>query len=255
MRRMPKSNVIICENSSALFIRAAQLWLEISQKAIAMTGRCTIALSGGSTPRSLYQLLSTPEWSARIDWQKLQFFWGDERCVPPDHLDSNYGMVEKALLSKVPILKQNVHRVPTELAAPEKIAEAYEATLRQVFGARNSSFPQFDLILLGLGENGHTASLFPYSPALKDTVHWFAADFIQEIRAYRITLTAPVINNAKNVIFLVSGEAKADILRQVLFGKYEPQRLPAQLIQPIHGSLTWLTDKSAATLLPSNPAI
>jgi len=241
---MPEHNILICNDRDALNRKAAQLIAQLSEQAIDVGKRCMLALSGGSTPKLLYELLATPEWSGRIDWAKTYLFWGDERYVPPDDPQSNYRMVKEALLSKVAIPAANVHRVHTELPSAEDAATTYERALREVFDTNKT--PQFDIILLGLGENGHTASLFPYTTVLKDDAHDFAACYVDEVKQYRLTLTAPVINYARNVIFLVSGASKASVLKEVLYGDYVPDRLPAQLIKPVSGSLIWLVDKPAA---------
>ena len=250
MASVPTYQLIISRDREALNLAAAEFWKRIAASSIAQHGRFSVALSGGSTPRSLFELLAQPPWSASLPWAKTHVFWGDERCVPADHPDSNFGMTHKALLSKIKIPAENIHRVPTELGAPEKIAAAYESTLREFFP--NSAFPAFDLNLLGLGENGHTASLFPRTPVLHDRQHWVAGYFVDEIKANRVTLTAAAINHSREIAFLVAGESKGAVVRDVLHGPRDPERLPAQLIQAESGSLTWLLDQSAAKLLPNS---
>jgi len=245
---MPQPNIVICSDREALNRKTAQLLVQLTGQAIVTNRRATLALSGGSTPKSLYELLATAEWRERIEWANLHLFLGDERYVPPDHPDSNFGMASKAMISKVPIPPQNVHRVLTELPSPEEAATNYERVLREAFATNKT--PQFDFILLGLGENGHTASLFPHTTVLKDNAHIFASVWVEEVKAYRLTLTAQVINFAKNIVFMISGASKAGVLKAILHGPYEPERLPAQLIKPVSGSLLWIVDQAAAAELP-----
>ena len=222
-----------------------------SRRFSAARGRFLVSLSGASTPKALYQLLATPEWRTTVNWSKTHLFWGDERFVPPDDPQSNYRMTSEALLSRIPIPSANVHAVPTQLGTPQEAAAAYERTIREVSIAAGGEIPRFDLILLGLGENGHTASLFPHSPVLHETARLVAADFVQEVNLYRITMTAPLINHARCAIFLVSGSGKAAVLKEVLTGPYQPEELPAQLIKLDQGMLIWLVDKPASSLLPA----
>ena len=245
---MPQPNIVICNDRDALNRKTAQLLVQMTNQAIASSRRATLALSGGSTPKALYELLAAPEWRDRMEWDKLHLFLGDERYVPPDHPDSNFGMANKAMISKVPIPPQNVHRVLTELPSAEEAASNYERVLREAFATNKT--PQFDIMLLGLGENGHTASLFPHTTVLKDNAHIFASVWVEEVNAYRLTLTAPVINFSKNIIFMISGASKAHVLKEILYGPYEPERLPAQLIKPVSGSLLWVVDQAAAAELP-----
>jgi 6-phosphogluconolactonase len=202
-----------------------------------------VALSGGSTPKVIYELLATPAWSQKNDWKKIHFFWGDERGVPADHPDSNYRMTKQALLSKIPVPEGNVHRVQTELGA-EKAAEAYEKTLREFFPGE--PWPPIDLMLLGLGENGHTASLFPHIKMLHEQKKWVAAEYIEEVKMDRISMTAPAINYARKTVFLISGKSKAEVVHDVLRGKHQPEQLPSQLIHPTNGPYLWLLDRDAA---------
>lgn len=211
-----------------------------------------MALSGGSTPRNLYALLANDRaLRVAVPWEKTHFFWGDERHVPPDHADSNYRMAHEAMLSKVPVPPANVHRIQGEQWDAGQAAEAYERTLREYFRIAAGQFPCFDLVLLGMGPDGHTASLFPGTTALREQVHLVTANWVEKFNAYRITLTPPVLNRAACVLFLVSGEEKAETLRAVLQGEEQPDRFPAQLIHPTGGSLVWLVDRAAARLLPT----
>ncbi|MFQ5664404.1 MAG: 6-phosphogluconolactonase [Terriglobia bacterium] len=203
-----------------------------------------VALAGGSTPRQLYELLASGEWRHRIPWDQLHFFWGDERLVPHDHRQSNYRMVREALLKHVPVPQQNIHPVPTQ-ASLEATARAYEQELRAHFGHR-WGVPGFDLILLGLGADGHTASLFPGAPALEDKQHLVVAHRPAGYELARVTLTLPVLNHARRVFFLVSGASKALALRDAFEGT--GQR-PAQRVAPKKGELVWLVDSAAASRL------
>jgi len=211
----------------------------------------SVALSGGSTPRVLYELLADPNESfrGRIPWDKTHFFFSDERHVPPDHPDSNYRMVNEALFSRVPLPPQNVHRVLAENPNAEEVANNYETDLRKSFG---EAIPAFDLVLLGLGEDGHTASLFPHSPALKQTKRLVVAPWVEKLNSYRITMTLPVLNNGKSVVFLVTGAPKAEILREVILGDKKPDLYPAQAISPTSGAVSWFVDEAAARLCSTN---
>jgi len=194
-------------------------------------------------------LLATPEWKDQFQWKHIHLFWGDERCVPITHPDSNFAMVAREMLSKIDIPAQNIHRFPVELNEPNAVAKEYERELKEYFGTNGT--PRFDLVFLGLGENGHTLSLFPHSPALKETKRFVVADWIEEMKGNRLTMTFPVINAARNIIFLVSGRSKAQVLKDVLEGPRQPEQLPAQLIAPNSGKLIWLADQDAASLLQS----
>jgi len=209
-----------------------------------------VALSGGSTPKGVYALLALdPGLQREVPWDKIHFFWGDERHVPPDHPDSNYRMADDALLSKVPVPVANVHRILSENRDADDAARQYEGTLRAFFQASAGRFPRFDLVLLGLGSDGHTASLFPGTTALHERQRLVAANWVGKLDVDRITVTAPVFNGACCVMFLVSGEDKAMPLKAVMEGRHEPEQLPAQLIRPEDGKLLWLVDQAAGRLL------
>ena len=223
----------------------ARCFVEFSQEAIRARGFCSVALSGGSTPRAFHHTLSGPEFQERVQWSDIYFFWGDERCVPLHHSDSNYKMAKESLLSKVPVPEKNIFPIHTENHAPREAAIAYENTLRSFF-ATEEQFPRFDLIFLGLGEDGHTASLFPHSSALQERNRWSTENYVEKLKSHRITLTVPVLNNAANVLFLVSGASKTNALREVLRGSFEPHRLPAQMIRPEAGQLMYLVDRESA---------
>jgi 6-phosphogluconolactonase len=184
-----------------------------------------------------------------MEWSRVHVFWGDDRHVPPDHPDSNFGMAMDTLLSKVPIPAGNVHRMRTEKPDAERVAEEYAWTLRSAFGIEEGEWPRFDLVLMGLGANGHTASLFPGSDAVRERSRLVIAPWVSELGVHRITLTPPVLNRAALALFVVSGEEKAEALRAVLEGDYQPDRFPAQIVRPAAGRLLWLVDRAAARCL------
>ena len=226
---------------------AAELFVKVASESISARGRFRVALSGGSTPRRVFELLAADKFSSRVDWNSVDTFWGDERYVPADDRDSNYRMTAEALLGHVPVPSANIHRVLTEISPPQAAADAYEDDIRQCFGD-SPSVPRFDLIYLGLGTNGHTASLFPHSPALQETSRLVLADLVPEVNSWRISMSAPLLNRGRTVAFLIAGQEKAQVLREVLLGPRDPKRLPAQLIAP-EGKLLWLVDQAAAALL------
>lgn len=218
---------------------------EFATQAVAAVGEkgiFTVALSGGSTPKSLYSLLATDEqWRRTLPWDKIHFFWGDERHVPPTDHGSNYRMVNEALLSRVDIPAENVHRIKGEEKDARVAADKYQEDLQQFFPNSIEQLPRFDLVLLGLGADGHTASLFPNSPAIQERERLVFANWVESLNSYRLTLTLPVFNNAAMVLFLVSGSEKVEILRAVLTND-GAATYPAQLIQPAKGNLVWLLD-------------
>jgi 6-phosphogluconolactonase len=229
---------------------AAAEFVHRAQDAVQAKGIFTVVLSGGSTPKSLYTLLADDvTLRAAVPWDKVHFFWGDERHVPPDHPDSNYRMAHEALLSKVLVPAANVQRIKSEYPEAHRAADEYDQRLREFFAVAVGHFPQFDLLLLGMGPDGHTASLFPGTVALHERTRLVVANWVEKFSTDRITLTPPVLNNAARIIFLVGGEEKAETLRAVLQGAQQPERFPAQLISPTHGTLLWLVDRSAARLL------
>jgi len=207
-----------------------------------------VALSGGATPRALYSLLATAEFREKIPWPQIHLFWGDERCVPPNHRDSNYGLAYETLISRVPIPKENVYRMKGG-EDPQIAAFDYEQALRQFFGLSGRGLPRFDLIFLGLGEDGHTASLFPGSEVLQEKRRLVCAAYVKRFKSNRLTLTLPVLNNAANIFFLVAGERKASALREILYGKDARRLLPAQRVRPMKGRLVWFVDAAAGSLL------
>jgi 6-phosphogluconolactonase len=231
---------------------AAGLLTQAARHAVADHGSFSLVLSGGSTPKLLHQLLADPAQAFRdqIDWQEVEIYFGDERAVPPDHADSNYRMARDTLLSRVPIPEVNVHRIPCEIN-PEEAAVEYGKLLKARFG--ESGGP--DLTLLGMGEDGHTASLFPHTPALAETRHRAFAQFVLNSTtgpSWRMTMTAPFLNRSREVAVLVTGANKAKRLREVLHGPHDPQRLPIQLIAPASGRVIWLVDDPAGAALPRN---
>jgi 6-phosphogluconolactonase len=244
-----KPELRVLENSDLLFQAAAAEFASLASEAIQSRGKFCVALSGGSTPRSLYSLLAN-QFGRSIPWQQIYFFFGDERHVPPDHPDSNYRMAREAMLSKVPVPAENVFRIPAEQDA-ETAAFEYERTLRNFFNLRESELPRFDLAYLGVGPDGHTASLFPGSAALNEMHCLVVANWVGKFKSYRITLTLPVFNAARCVTFLASGAEKASILHEVFENK--KANLPSQRVCPENGRLLWLVDKAAAACLSSHP--
>jgi 6-phosphogluconolactonase len=229
---------------------AASDFARLAKGSVKERGRFAVALSGGSTPKLLYSMLANdPVLRAELPWDKTYFFWGDERHVPPDDKDSNYRMTNEAMLSKAPVPSANVHRVPSEFEDAPRAAGEYEQTLREFFG---ESLPRFDLVLLGMGPDGHTASLFPGTDALGERTRWVVANWVPKFNSFRLTLTLPVLNNAACVIFLVGGSEKAAVLATVLGKTPGPEEYPSQMVKPSNGSLIWLVAKDAATLLRPN---
>jgi 6-phosphogluconolactonase len=225
---------------------AADLFVELCQTITGAGQLFSVALSGGSTPRALHQLLVSAPYRDQVDWSRVQFFFGDERFVPPDDSMSNYRMARETLLEPLGIDQTQVHRIPTtELGDPALAAARYADDLRAAFELPAGQLPQFDLIFLGLGPEGHTASLFPHTEALSVTDRLVAANFVPKLDAYRITLTVPVINNASAVAFLVAGSDKASALASVLRGPRDPDEFPAQLVLPADGDLYWFIDQAA----------
>jgi len=238
------SNVHVFDNPEQLAEAAAERFVNCAQESITRQGRFSVALAGGHTPRRVYELLASERFKGRVEWRNVHIFFGDERCVPPDHPDSNYHMANDALLSRVPIPAENVHRMAGE-GEPLVSAALYENQLRQFFG--QVSWPSFDFVFLGLGKDGHTASLFPETKGLTEKFAWVVANWVEALGAYRLTLTVPVLNHARRILFLVTGGDKADALKAVLAGPRDPVHLPAQLIEPSEGTCEWLVDKAAAS--------
>ncbi len=240
--------VIVCADSTEVARRAAERFVEIAREAINANNRFSVALAGGSTPKKLYELLASDEYREQIEWPKAHIFFGDERCVPPDDAESNCRMANEAMLSRVPIPPQNVHRMIGEGDAVAN-ARLYENKLRTYFEAEQ--WPRFDLVLLGMGDDGHTASLFPGSQALQENAAWVTANWVEKFQSFRLTLSAPAINHAAHVLFLITGAGKSARLAEVIKGELDTNRLPSQLVQPQQSgrTLEWLIDKDAAVNL------
>jgi len=242
---MNPSQLIVMDNAQALYVRAAEEIAHFAGEAICTHGEFTLCLTGGATPASTYELLAT-RFRLSVDWKEVQFFWGDERCVPPDSPASNFGMANRTMLSKLSLLPEQIHRIRGE-DEPEQGASEYERELRAFFRLEQpDDFPSFGLLLLGLGENAHVASLFPHHPSLHEKTRLAVAVDVEATPSRRISLTMPVINNAERVLFLVSGETKAAAVRNVLRGTADPEQYPAQFVKPHSNEIVWLIDKAAA---------
>jgi 6-phosphogluconolactonase len=242
----------VVADAAALAAHAAEQMTQAAEKAVATRGRARIAVSGGSTPKAAFALLADPAqpWQARMPWEKLDLYWVDERCVPPDHADSNYRMTREVLLDTVPLPPAQVHRMEGELE-PEVAAARYESLLRNTFRLEGAETPRFDLVALGMGPDGHTASLFPHTDAIHELGRLVAANHVPQKNTWRLTLTWPVINSAGAVFFLIGGADKAETVRDVFIGERDVERLPSQLIWPASGILTLILDQAAAALLPA----
>lgn len=240
-----RTQLHIVANAEELSRAAAEAIVRLAKGAVRARGSFAVALAGGSTPRSIYALLASEAWHAQLPWEKMHFFWGDERHVPPNQADSNYRMVHEAMLAHVPVPVENVHRIKAEDPNASQAAEEYEQTLRDFFHLAAGRFPRFDLVLLGMGSDGHTASLFPGTDALRERERLVVANWFEKFNSYQITLTAPTLNNSACVIFLVSGEEKAETLQAVWQGSEQPERFPVQLIRPTDGRLLWIVDRAA----------
>jgi 6-phosphogluconolactonase len=232
----------IYNDLEALSQAAAEQFTVQSREASLICGRFSVALSGGETPRRLYEILAAPPYRDRIHWDEVHIFWSDERCVPKDDPRNNSTMARQMLLDLVPIPPAHIHPIRCD-ASPQQAAAEYESELKDFFSTQN---PNFHLVLLGLGENGHTASLFPHTPVLNERVKWVSDVYVKELAMHRITFTAPFINQASQVVFMVSGADKAQVLENVLEGSYQPHELPAQLIRPNGKHPIWLVDKAAS---------
>ncbi len=238
------------EDAEQVSRAAAKEFIRLAHEAIAARGRFTVALSGGSTPRCLYEFLAEAPRDDQVAWPNVEFFWGDERAVPPDHQDSNFRMAREAFLRTLEIPEAHIHRLQADRTDRDAAARDYEAEISRVFGVPHGGKPPaFDLVLLGLGSDGHTASLFPYTSALKETTRWVVANHVPKLASERLTLTPVILNRAANVSFLVAGEDKSVALAAVLEGRADPERLPAQLIRPVVGRLAWFIDRAAGSRL------
>ena len=243
-------DVRILTNIDAIAKRAAQEFVQSATQAVSEKGSFRVALTGGSTPKTLYSLLANEvALRAQLPWDKMYLYFGDERSVGPDHPDSNFRMATETMLSKVPLKPEQVFRIKGEYKDTEKAAQEYEQALRASFKIAEGQFPRFDLVLLGMGNEGHTASLFPGTKALHETKRLVVRNWVGKLYTNRVTLTAPTINNTARVIFMITGADKALALKGVLEGPYEPDQLPAQMIQPSNGQLLWLVDTIAGGML------
>jgi 6-phosphogluconolactonase len=254
MPRRVEVSLQVAKTAAEVAAAGAELFTASAEAAVARRGAARIAISGGSTPKTMFQLLANPAepYLARVPWAKLQLFWVDERCVPPDNDESNYKMTKYAMLDAVPLPAENVHRMEGELD-PEEAASRYESEIRNTFKLEGAETPTFDLILLGLGPDGHTASLFPHTDGLNEMGRICIANHVPQKDTWRMTLTWPVIQQGREVAFLIEGDEKAEMVRTVWTGTYDPETYPAQLIRPASGKLTLLLDEAAAADLPGSP--
>ena len=255
MPRAVKLTYFVSPTADAVAAAAAQLFTDSAVAAVSARGVARIAISGGSTPKRMFTLLADPAkpYAATVLWDKLELFWVDERCVPPDNAESNYKMTKEALLDHVPLPASRVHRMEGEID-PAEAAAKYESEIRNTFKLEGAETPAFDLILLGMGDDGHTASLFPHTEALHELSLIVTPNHVPQKDTWRITLTLPVILHGRKVAFLIEGAGKATILADVLLGAYDPESKPSQLIRPVSGELSLLLDSAAATKLPE-PAV
>lgn len=244
------SQVRVYPTRSAAAHAAAAHFVATAEKATMARGRFSVVLAGGNTPRDVYRLLASDEYAPMVGWQQTQVFWGDERTVSQSDPENNGHMARETLLNYVPIPVESIHRIQSQLP-PEEAALDYDQTLRQYFTTRGMHEPRFDLVLLGMGAEGHVASLFPRSPALKERERWVVATFVEPKQSWRITLTPVALNAASKIIFLVIGEEKAQALRRALSEPKQPHDFPAQIIDPPQGQVLWIVDKAAASVLDS----
>lgn len=249
---MPRSSIVtyrVFSTPAEVAKAAAELFTTAVTSAANARGVARVAISGGTTPKAMFALLASEPFLKRVPWDKLDLYWVDERCVGPEDADSNYRMTREALLSKVPLPAERIHRMEGELK-PEEAAARYEAAIRNGFRLEGAETPTFDLVLLGMGDDGHTASLFPHTEALNEMSHIVVANHVPQKDTWRITLTWPVINQGREVAFLIEGAAKAQVLHEVFQGAYQPETYPSQIIRPASGKLTLLLDAAAAAKLP-----
>jgi len=250
MPAIAKRDIRILADPAAITRRAADEFVKAAAQTVAKKGVFTVSLSGGSTPKVLYAMLADdPAYRSKIPWDKMRVFFGDERHVPPDHNDSNFHMATEALFSKGVLKPEQITRIKGEYADTEKAALEYEQALRDYFRLQDGRFPSFDLLLLGMGDEGHTLSLFPGTTALRETRRIVVRNWVGKLYTERITLTAAAANHASKVMFLITRADKAPALKAVLEGPYEPEQLPAQFIQPLSGDALWLIDRDAAKML------
>jgi 6-phosphogluconolactonase len=242
-------DVMVFPDLDAAAAAAAERFADVCDRATAARGACGIALSGGDTPKPLFARLAGPSYRGRIPWDRLQVFWGDERCVPPDDPRSNFKLANDLLLSSVPVPASQIHRMPGDTADHAAAAAGYADMLRAHLPHTADGWPRFDFVLLGLGANAHTASLFPHTPAVHERERAVVAQFVDEVGMWRMTLTVPVLRRAAETVFLVSGASKADAVRAALEGPQDGDAVPASLIRPIDGRVAWMLDAPAASRL------
>lgn len=242
--------ILVAKDESTAIKKAAQFFLETALSSVKERGQFTVALSGGTTPLKFYSLLADDFYRSKVPWQKTYVFWGDERCVPSDHPDSNYRLAKETLLGKVPLPESHIFRMAGEMTPPLEAARSYENNLRSHFKV-SLSLPKFDLIHLGVGEDGHTASLFPRTEALKEKNHWVVANYVEKYSSNRLTFTFPLINNARKILILCKGSSKAKIVRDMLRTDFTPHGLPLQQVELKDGEVLWIMDSSAASLMTS----
>ena len=247
MRVQPKLSIF--STSSFLSQSAAELVVRVVKEALLTQNRVTLCLSGGTTPRELYSLLADKSYCQEIPWDKVHIFWGDERHIQLSEPDNHYRMAMNLFLSKVPIPPENIHRMAVELPDPDEVAQKYESDLREFFDLSSEVVPKFDLIFLGMGADGHTASLFPETMALQEKRRWVVSNYVPRRGLTRITLTFQILNQARNIVFLVSGSSKAEMLKTVLQGLHNMPLLPAQRVSPESGVLMWFVDQGAGAQL------
>ena len=242
----PKNKIEVFDTQELLSRAATEFIIKLANESVLEHGNFSISLSGGSTPEQLFVLLASDEYKTRMPWANTFIFWGDERYVPLNDQRNNWYVARTLLLDKIDIPAANIFAIPVNLEPAAKAAQTYEQTMKNFFG---NELPQFDLIMLGIGENAHTASLFPHTAVIHEQKEWVSALYVDEVKMYRITMTALLINNARNVLFLAAGQGKAEVLKTVLTASYNPDEYPAQLISPTQGNLYWFIDKKAASLL------
>lgn len=243
-------SVTVCPSLDALGQTAGRFIAQLADKYVTKKGRFSIALSGGSTPRFLYDALSRPPLSGEIPWGGVILFWGDERCVPEDHPDSNFGMANTHLLSKIPIPSENIFAFPLKMTEPSAAASAYEDMIYDCFDPAEDEIPSFDLMILGLGADGHTASLFPDTSALKEKDDWVVANPVEKLGETRLTFTYPLINQAKHILFLAAGKEKSPIIKTLLSPEQIDSPYPASQVVPVAGQCYFFIDDAAADALP-----
>ncbi|HZO73199.1 MAG TPA: 6-phosphogluconolactonase [Ktedonobacteraceae bacterium] len=239
--------VLIYPDKDTLSHAAAQHVVQIANESIVTHGRFTLALSGGSTPKTLYSLLGSEPYRSQIDWAQVEVFWSDERCVPPESEESNFHLAQEVLLDRVPLSPAQIHRMPADLADRDAASRAYSLEMQKVFGTNR--IPSFDLLQLGMGPEGHTASLFPHQPSLHEQERLVMPVTVPKPPPPRLTFTPLLLNAAVHILFLVTGADKADAIQAVLEGPYQPDEYPAQIVRPPKGEVTWMLDTAAAEKL------